>query len=57
MGICAPDGRSDFDAMRACFSPQGVPEALLYAFDVLELDGRDLRKDHEAARLVHQHPE
>jgi ATP-dependent DNA ligase len=26
-----------------CFSRQGAPEALLYAFDLLELDGCDLR--------------
>ena len=34
-----------FDRMRACFSRQGAPQAFLYAFDVLELDGRDLRKE------------
>ena len=28
----------------ALFSRNGAPEAFLYAFDVLELDGRDLRK-------------
>jgi bifunctional non-homologous end joining protein LigD len=43
--ICGPDGKSDFDAMRACFSRQGAPEAFLYAFDVLEFDGRDLRNE------------
>ena len=41
--ICAPDGRSDFERMRAVFSRHGAPEALLYAFDLLELDGCDLR--------------
>jgi bifunctional non-homologous end joining protein LigD len=41
--ICGVDGKSDFDRMRACFSRQGAPEAFLYAFDLLELDGRDLR--------------
>ena len=25
--ICGPDGKSDFDSMRACFSRQGAPEA------------------------------
>jgi bifunctional non-homologous end joining protein LigD len=48
--ICDPDGKSDFDRMRACFSRQGAPEAFLYAFDVLELDGRDLRNEPWARR-------
>jgi bifunctional non-homologous end joining protein LigD len=48
--ICGPDGKSDFDRMRACFSRQGAPEAFLYAFDVLELDGRDLRDERWARR-------
>ena len=43
--ICGPDGKSDFDCMRACFSRNGAPEAFLYAFDLLELDGRDLRNE------------
>jgi bifunctional non-homologous end joining protein LigD len=38
--ICGPDGRSDFDAMRAVFSREGSRQAFLYAFDLLELDGR-----------------
>src|SRR5262249_34474895 len=41
--ICAPDGRSEFDRMRAVFARKGSHEAFLYAFDLLELDGRDLR--------------
>jgi bifunctional non-homologous end joining protein LigD len=48
--ICGRDGKSEFDRMRACFSRQGAPEAFLYAFDVLELDGRDLRASSWAAR-------
>ena len=36
--------------MRACFSRKGAPEAFLYAFDVLELDGRDLRNEPWASR-------
>ena len=48
--ICGPDGKSDFDRMRACFSRQGAPGAFLYAFDVLELDGRDLRNEPWAHR-------
>ena len=48
--ICGSDGKSDFDRMRACFSRQGAPEAFLYAFDMLELDGRDLRTESWARR-------
>jgi bifunctional non-homologous end joining protein LigD len=48
--ICGPDGKSQFDRMRACFSRHGAPEAFLYAFDLLELDGQDLRTKPWAAR-------
>jgi bifunctional non-homologous end joining protein LigD len=48
--ICGPDGKSDFDRMRACFSRQGAPEAFLYASDLLELGGRDLRGEPWARR-------
>jgi bifunctional non-homologous end joining protein LigD len=48
--ICGRDGKSEFDQMRACFSRYGAPEAFLYAFDVLELDGHDLRASSWAAR-------
>jgi ATP-dependent DNA ligase len=48
--ICGPDGKSDFNQMRACFSRNGAPEAFLYAFDVLELDGSDLRTEPWARR-------
>jgi bifunctional non-homologous end joining protein LigD len=41
--ICGADGKSEFERMRACFSRHGAPEAFLYAFDVLELDGRSQR--------------
>jgi bifunctional non-homologous end joining protein LigD len=43
-------GKSDFDRMRACFSRNGAPDAFLYAFDLLELDGRDLRNEPWARR-------
>ena len=43
--ICGADGKSDFDRMRACFSREGAPGAFLYAFDILEIDGRDLRNE------------
>jgi ATP-dependent DNA ligase len=39
--ICRPDGKSDFDRMRAVFSRAGSPDAFLYAFDVLELCARN----------------
>jgi len=48
--ICGPDGFSDFDRMRAVFSRKGSPDLFLYAFDVLELDGRDLRAQTWDAR-------
>src|SRR5262249_9000219 len=48
--ICGRDGKSDFDAMRAVFGRQGTREAFLYAFDLLELDGRDLRSEPWAVR-------
>jgi bifunctional non-homologous end joining protein LigD len=41
--ICGPDGKSDFDRMRAVFGRHGTRDTFLYAFDLLELDGRDLR--------------
>ena len=48
--ICGPDGVSDFDRMRAVFGRKGSPDVFLYAFDVLELDGRDLRAQSWDAR-------
>jgi ATP-dependent DNA ligase len=49
--ICGPDGVSDFDRMRGMFSRKGgSPDVFLYAFDVLELDGRDLRAQSWDAR-------
>jgi bifunctional non-homologous end joining protein LigD len=41
--ICGPDGVSDFDRMRGMFGRKGSSDVFLYAFDVLEVDGRDLR--------------
>jgi bifunctional non-homologous end joining protein LigD len=37
------DGVSDFDQLRAAVGRKGSRRAFLYAFDLLELDGRDLR--------------
>jgi bifunctional non-homologous end joining protein LigD len=41
--VCDPDGVTDFDLLRATLGPKGLRRAFLFAFDVLELDGRDLR--------------
>jgi hypothetical protein len=41
--ICGADGVSQFDRMRAMFGRHGSREAFLYAFDILELDGQELR--------------
>ena len=38
--VCGPDGVAVFDALHR---RQHVSEAVLYAFDLLELDGEDLR--------------
>src|SRR5262245_8966175 len=40
---CGADGVSDFDRLRAAVGRMGARDAFLYAFDVLELDGYDLR--------------
>jgi bifunctional non-homologous end joining protein LigD len=41
--VCDPDGVTDFDLLRAALGRKGSRRAILFAFDVLELDGRDLR--------------
>ena len=41
--VCDPDDVTDFDLLRAALGRQGSRRAFLYAFDLLELDGRDLR--------------
>jgi bifunctional non-homologous end joining protein LigD len=38
--VCRPDGVSDFDLLRA-----GSRGAFLYAFDLMQLDGTDLRRE------------
>jgi bifunctional non-homologous end joining protein LigD len=48
--ICGADGVSQFDRMRAVFGRAGSREAFLYAFDLLELDGQDLRGERWDAR-------
>jgi bifunctional non-homologous end joining protein LigD len=43
--VCRPDGVSDFDRLRAAVGRLGSRDAFLYAFDVLEIHGTDLRRD------------
>jgi ATP-dependent DNA ligase len=54
--ICGADGVSQFDRMSTVFGRRGSREAFLYAFDLLELDGEDLRgkrwDDRRAALLA-----
>jgi bifunctional non-homologous end joining protein LigD len=42
--VCRPDGISDFDRLRAAVGRLGSRDAFLYAFDLLEIDGEDLRR-------------
>jgi bifunctional non-homologous end joining protein LigD len=41
--VCRSDGFSDFELLRAAVGRKGARNAFLYAFDLLELDGVDLR--------------
>ena len=43
--VCGQDGVSDFDRLRASVSRLGSRDAFLYAFDLLEINGTDLRRD------------
>jgi bifunctional non-homologous end joining protein LigD len=43
--VCGPDGVSDFDLLRAAVGRKGSCDAFLYAFDLLELNGPDLRRE------------
>jgi len=43
--VCSSDGVSDFDRLRSALAHRGSPDAFLYAFDLLELNGCDLRHD------------
>jgi bifunctional non-homologous end joining protein LigD len=49
--VCVrPDGVSDFDKPRAAVGRLGSRDAFLYAFDLLEIDGEDLRRCEWQAR-------
>jgi bifunctional non-homologous end joining protein LigD len=41
--VCGADGVSDFDMLRAAVGRKGSRDAFLYAFDLLKLDGQDIR--------------
>jgi bifunctional non-homologous end joining protein LigD len=41
--MCREDGLAVFDLLRS--GPQRKPDAFLYAFDLLELNGQDLRRE------------
>jgi bifunctional non-homologous end joining protein LigD len=41
--VCRADGVTDFDRLRAAVGRLGARDAFLFAFDLLELDGEDLR--------------
>lgn len=43
--VCGPDGLADFDALRSALSSRRASQAFLYAFDLLELNGLDLRAE------------
>jgi bifunctional non-homologous end joining protein LigD len=43
--VCRRDGVSDFDRLRAAVGRMGSRDAFLYAFDLLEINGTDLRRD------------
>jgi bifunctional non-homologous end joining protein LigD len=42
--VCREDGVADFDQMRAAVGRLGSRDAFLYAFDLLEINGEDLRR-------------
>ena len=43
--VCRRDGVSDFDLLCYAMGRKGSRDAFLYAFDLLELDGHDLRRE------------
>jgi ATP-dependent DNA ligase len=49
--ICDEEGISDFDALRFALARRaGSPNVFLYAFDLLQLDGHDLRESSWESR-------
>jgi bifunctional non-homologous end joining protein LigD len=43
--VCGADGVADFNRLRAAVGRMGSRDAFLYAFDLLEINGTDLRRD------------
>jgi len=43
--VCDALGLTDFERLRAALSRRGSRQAFLFAFDLLELDGHDLRRE------------
>jgi bifunctional non-homologous end joining protein LigD len=50
--VCREDRVSDFDRLRAAVGRPGSRDAFLYAFDLLEIDGEDLRRYEWHVRLA-----
>ncbi len=48
--VCGQNGVADFDLLRAAVDRKGSKTAFLYAFDLLDLDGQDLRASPWDAR-------
>jgi bifunctional non-homologous end joining protein LigD len=48
--VCDGRGIADFEALRVALARREAPHAFLYAFDILELDGADLRRKPWEAR-------
>jgi bifunctional non-homologous end joining protein LigD len=48
--VCNGEGVSDFDRLRSALARRGSRAAFLYPFDLIELDGGDLRLEPWAAR-------
>ena len=49
---CGPDGVTDFELLRAALGRPAKREVFLYAFDLLELDGRDMRREPWSDRAL-----
>jgi bifunctional non-homologous end joining protein LigD len=47
---CDAQGVTNFELLRAALGRPAKREVFLYAFDLLELDGRDLRREHWSER-------
>jgi bifunctional non-homologous end joining protein LigD len=48
--VCDAKGLTDFDRLRSALARRGSREAFLYAFDLLEFEGKDLRREPWAVR-------